>query len=143
MKLCKNAPKNECYEEPVVEALSFSDPDLAIHPDGTVEPIEPEESEGVIDRRAVLETAIKTICQDRQDQYGNPENNFQTIAEMWTTYLRAADVIKVHSDAVVMPHDVAAMMCLLKLARVATGAAKLDNWVDLAGYAALGGEMEQ
>lgn len=137
MKLCKDAPKKECYDGPVKEALSFGDPDLAIHPDGAVEP------EEAIDRRTVLETAIKTICQDRQDQYGNPENNFQTIAELWTTYLRAADVIKVHSDAAVMPHDVAAMMCLLKLARVATGSAKLDNWVDLAGYAALGGEMEQ
>lgn len=127
MKLCKNAPKNECYEEPSV----------AINPDRPVDPEEP------ITRRTVLETAIKTICEDRMDQYGNPENNFQTIADMWTTYLRAAEVISPTTDAVIMPHDVAAMMCMLKLARVATGAAKLDNWVDLAGYAALGGEMEQ
>lgn len=126
MKLCKNAPKNECYEEPSV----------AMNPDETVESEEP------ITRRTVLETAIKTICEDRMDQYGNPENNFQTIADMWTTYLRAAEVISSTTDAVIMPHDVAAMMCMLKLARVATGAAKLDNWVDLAGYAALGGEME-
>ena len=139
MKLCKNAPKNECYEEPGMEAVSFSHPDLTIHPDGTVE----SEAPIPIDRRTVLETAIKTICQDRQDQYGNPENNFQTIADMWTTYLRAAEVISPTTDAVIMPHDVAAMMCMLKLARVATGAAKLDNWVDLAGYAAIGGEMEQ
>ena len=127
MKLCKNAPKNECYEEPGV----------ALNPDRPVDPEEP------ITRRTVLETAIKTICEDRMDQYGNPENNFQTIADMWTTYLRAAEVISPTTDAVIMPHDVAAMMCMLKLARVATGAAKLDNWVDLAGYAALGGEMEQ
>ena len=140
MKLCKNAPKNECYEGPVMKAESFSDVDRVIYPDGTVELVEPKEA---IDRRTVLETAIKTICQDRQDQYGNPENNFQTIADMWTTYLRAAEVISPTTDAVIMPHDVAAMMCMLKLARVATGAAKLDNWVDLAGYAALGGEMEQ
>lgn len=127
MKLCKNAPNNECYEEPGV----------ALNPDRPVDPEEP------ITRRTVLETAIKTICEDRLDQYGNPENNFQTIADMWTTYLRAAEVISPTTDAVIMPHDVAAMMCMLKLARVATGAAKLDNWVDLAGYAALGGEMEQ
>jgi hypothetical protein len=127
MKLCKNAPKNECYEETSV----------AINPDRPVDPEEP------ITRRTVLETAIKTICEDRLDQYGDPENNFQTIADMWTTYLRAAEVISPTTDAVIMPHDVAAMMCMLKLARVATGAAKLDNWVDLAGYAALGGEMEQ
>lgn len=129
MKLCKNAPNNECYEEPV----------MALNPDRPVDPEEPIP----ITRRTVLETAFKTICEDRMDQYGNPENNFQTIADMWTTYLRAAEVISPTTDAVIMPHDVAAMMCMLKLARVATGAAKLDNWVDLAGYAALGGEMEQ
>lgn len=129
MKLCKNAPNNECYEESSV----------AMNPDETVE----SEAPIPITRRTVLETAIKTICEDRMDQYGNPENNFQTIADMWTTYLRAAEVISPTTDAVIMPHDVAAMMCMLKLARVATGAAKLDNWVDLAGYAALGGEMEQ
>lgn len=132
MKMCHKSLYNACYEASTVNES-----------EAVVDTAEPEENEEVVDRRTVLETAIKTICQDRQDQYGNPENNFQTIAELWTTYLRAADVIKVHSDAAVMPHDVAAMMCLLKLARVATGSAKLDNWVDLAGYAALGGEMEQ
>lgn len=93
-------------------------------------------------RRTVLETAIQTVCRDREDQYGEPENNFKTIADMWTAYLRAAGVIEQHSDGVVEPHDVAAMMCLLKLARIATGVSKTDNWVDLAGYAALGGEVE-
>nr|DAU67432.1 MAG TPA: hypothetical protein [Caudoviricetes sp.] len=31
---------------------------------------------------------------------------------------------------------------LLKIARIASGHAKSDNWVDLAGYAACGGEIE-
>lgn len=35
-----------------------------------------------------------------------------------------------------------AMMCLFKLARIATGHGKADNWIDLAGYAACGGELE-
>ena len=34
------------------------------------------------------------------------------------------------------------MLALLKIARIATGHAKEDNWVDLAGYAACGGEIE-
>ena len=38
--------------------------------------------------------------------------------------------------------DVAAMLALLKIARIASGHAKEDNWVDLAGYAACGGEIE-
>ena len=133
MKLCQKSLYSACYDASTVDVS-----EAAVETAET----EAEEVERVT-RRTVLETAIKTICQDRQDQYGNPENNFQTIADMWTTYLRAAEVISPTTDAVIMPHDVAAMMCMLKLARVATGAAKLDNWVDLAGYAALGGEMEQ
>lgn len=35
-----------------------------------------------------------------------------------------------------------AEMALLKLARVAEGHGKTDNWVDLAGYAACGAEIE-
>lgn len=42
-----------------------------------------------------------------------------------------------------LPEDVAAMMALLKIARIASGHAKADNWVDLAGYAACGGEIEE
>ena len=34
------------------------------------------------------------------------------------------------------------MMALLKIARIAGGNAKADNWIDLAGYAACGGELE-
>lgn len=42
----------------------------------------------------------------------------------------------------ILPEDVAAMLALLKIARIASGHAKADNWVDLAGYAACGGEIE-
>lgn len=77
-------------------------------------------------RKSVLEEAEKTVCQDRQDVYGKPENNFALIADLWSTYL----------DRTVMAEDVAVMMCLLKIARIKTGKFKLDNYVDLAGYAA-------
>lgn len=94
-------------------------------------------------RREVLEQAIKTICHDRQDQYGEPENNLLIIASLWNTYLLAAGIIDPAEDApVIKPKDVAAMMALLKLARIATGSSKADNWIDLAGYAGIGGEVE-
>ena len=38
--------------------------------------------------------------------------------------------------------SVAALLGLLKIARIATGHGKSDNWVDLAGYAACGGELQ-
>jgi hypothetical protein len=34
------------------------------------------------------------------------------------------------------------MMSLMKLSRITTGQPKPDNWVDLAGYAACGGEVD-
>ena len=40
------------------------------------------------------------------------------------------------------PDDAAALLALLKIARIATGHGKSDNWVDLAGYAACGGELQ-
>lgn len=36
----------------------------------------------------------------------------------------------------------AILLALLKIARIATGHGKNDNWVDLAGYAACGGELQ-
>lgn len=38
--------------------------------------------------------------------------------------------------------DVANMMILLKIARGANGKPKEDNWIDIAGYAACGGELQ-
>ena len=37
--------------------------------------------------------------------------------------------------------DVAHLMMLLKIARLATGEPKADTYIDIAGYAALGGEL--
>ena len=83
-------------------------------------------------RTDVLSTAVRCVCGDREQDYGSPENSFETIAALWSAYLRRAIDSK----------DVAAMMILLKTARVATGHGKADNWVDIAGYAACGGELE-
>ena len=90
-------------------------------------------------RKELLEAAIKTVTEDRQDQHGSPEQSLEAIACFWTTYICAANS---GADIIVSGRDVAAMMSLLKIARTATGAAKLDNWVDIAGYAACGAELD-
>lgn len=89
-------------------------------------------------RKEILEAAAKCVNGDRDQQYGRPENSFSTIANLWETYLHATG----HDGAKIEPADVAAMLALLKIARIATGVQKADNWVDLAGYAACGGELE-
>ena len=41
-----------------------------------------------------------------------------------------------------LSRQVAAMMILLKTARISSGTAVSDNWIDIAGYAACGGEIQ-
>jgi hypothetical protein len=81
-----------------------------------------------------LAAAERCVCGDRELDYGKPENNFGTIANLWEAYLVGVRHITAK--------DVAAMLALLKIARIASGHAKEDNWVDLAGHAACGGEIE-
>ena len=90
-------------------------------------------------RTDILDAAKRIVTQDREDQYGKPENNFRLIGNLWATYLRGCGV----EIDFLEPHDVAVMMALLKIARIATGKEnKPDNWIDLAGYASCGGELE-
>ena len=90
----------------------------------------------------VLRRAEECVCGQREQDYGTPEDNFSMIGELWETYLNRgclANDGRVHLDA----SDVAMMMALLKIARIATGTGTADSFIDLAGYAACGGECAQ
>jgi len=90
-------------------------------------------------RTEVLHRAEQCVCGQREQDYGTPEDNFETISDFWVTYLNRACVDEegcVYIDAT----DVAMMMALLKIARIAGGAGTRDSFIDLAGYAACGGE---
>lgn len=82
-------------------------------------------------RGSILDEAKAIINGERNDMYGNPEDSFMLIAELWTAFL----------GVTISAKDVALMMCLLKIARE-TKQGSRDNWRDLAGYAALGADME-
>src|SRR3546814_17747053 len=79
-------------------------------------------------RETALAEIGRCVLQDRNASYGDPEDNFQDIADRWTVLFRGRGVA-------FTPADVAAMMCDVKLARLRTSAAKPDNWIDLASYA--------
>lgn len=81
-------------------------------------------------RARILQTAEGLVNGDRNVQYGDPRADFQRTADMWSAYL-GVDVA---------PHDVAALMCLLKVSRIRWSPEKEDSWVDLAGYAACGAD---
>lgn len=92
-------------------------------------------------RADILHAAEKCVCGQREQDYGTPEDNFKAIAELWSVYLDRISVGK-HGNTIVDEKDVAVMMALLKIARIAAGGGKADSWIDLAGYAACGAECE-
>lgn len=93
-------------------------------------------------RAEILEAARVCVCGEREQDYGKLENNFETVGLLWGVYLRAAhpEFAKVMAINHINAKDVAVMMGLLKVGRIATGN-KEDNFVDLAGYAACAGEV--
>ena len=85
-----------------------------------------------ITRIEILDLANECVCGDRNLQYGEPEDNFSSVAKLWSSYL----------DIDIGPEDVAIMMCLFKIARLKGSCYESkDSWVDLIGYAACGGEI--
>jgi hypothetical protein len=91
-------------------------------------------------RQKVLEEALKCVNGEREKQYGSPEDNFRRIADLWSTYLTSLfEDEKVVVD--IDPIDVAKMMILFKIARSNGDEDKLDNYVDMIGYAACGAEI--
>lgn len=98
----------------------------------TIPPM-PEVKPAPSKRAAILHEAEKCICGQREQDYGSPESNFGIIANLWSDYL----------DVEVTALDVSMMMVLLKVARIKNGGGTGDSFVDIAGYAACGGEIHE
>ena len=84
-------------------------------------------------RASLLREAESLVDGDRNNQYGDPLQDFQRTAAMWGAYI----------GVTIAPHDVAVMMCLLKASRIRWSPTKRDSWADLAGYAACGWDCAQ
>ena len=94
-------------------------------------------------RNEILRAAEKIVSGERQEQYGSPEDNFATIAHYWECYLDArAKNAGTGASFTLSADDVAAMMILFKAGRLSTGAGSADTWIDIAGYAACGGQIQ-
>lgn len=83
----------------------------------------------------MLRKAADTIT-ERQKAYGPPDKNFANIARLWTGWLvsRYGQVATLALDGT----DVAVMNNLQKIARLAETPDHEDSWIDVAGYAACG-----
>lgn len=86
-------------------------------------------------RAAILDTAKEAVCRDRQNSYGDAEDNFQDIADI----LNVLFDHKLELDQGFASQDVATICAVIKLSRIKSSPDHIDNWVDLAGYAACGG----
>ena len=82
-------------------------------------------------RADILDIAKEYVTKDRANTHGDMEDNFRTIAAMWSVYLGYN----------ISPEDVASMMTLLKVARIKSNPSNMDNWIDACGYMACGGEV--
>lgn len=89
-------------------------------------------------RKKILTEAESIVNGDRDTAYGDAEDNFQNIADLWSCYISSRK-----KRITLYAEDVAAMMILMKTARIKTGLYKKDNWIDIAGYAACGGAIQQ
>jgi hypothetical protein len=86
-----------------------------------------------MNRKEILDRAAECVLQDRNTQYGSPEDSFSEIAGLWSFFLGTK----------VKAYQVAVMMALMKIARIKYNPTHADSWVDLAGYAACGSEASE
>ena len=82
-------------------------------------------------RAEILGKAGECVLKDRAATHGPVENSFATIAKIWSARLG----VEIRAD------QVAIMMIDLKGVRAWNNPQHLDNWVDMAGYGACGGEL--
>ena len=86
---------------------------------------------GKKDRKYFLDEAERLINGPRAKEYGPAKFNHERIAKIWSVILG----IEVTAQQVV------ACMVGVKLARLAESMEHDDTWIDIIGYAALGGEF--
>lgn len=80
-----------------------------------------------------LKRADEIINGERQDQYGDPEDSFKAIAEIWQWYLN----FRADFGTVLNARDVSIMMSLFKHARLNGQEWNRDNATDACGYLAI------
>ena len=117
--------------------------DAAYAPKRKKSDVKKAEDKEAMTRDEILKAAEKIVSGERQEQYGSPEDNFAAIARYWEAYLDAR-AKNGGSDVTftLCADDVAAMMVLFKVGRLSTGAGSTDTWIDIAGYAACGGQIQ-
>ena len=83
-------------------------------------------------RDKLLDTAKNLVNGPRAEDYGDAYENHERVAQLWGTILgQDVSVSQVYQ-----------CLMALKLARLIVSPTHTDSWVDIAGYASLGGEID-
>lgn len=85
-------------------------------------------------RTDILSMTSDLISGERANTHGDAVTGFAAISLMWD----ALDMAR--GSRARDAEDVALAMIAVKLVRASANPRHLDNWIDMAGYAALGGE---
>ena len=88
----------------------------------------------------IASEALRIVTGARRSAYGTPERNFERIARLWNAHL-ANRFHALPEDCRMVPGDVAALMRLMKEARLAETPDHRDSFVDLVGYSLCGAEV--
>lgn len=84
-----------------------------------------------MNRADILEAARQCVTVDRAATHGAVEDTFGRIAAVWSARLGVE----------ITGWQVCIMLADLKTCRAWGNPGHMDNWIDLAGYAACGGEL--
>lgn len=96
----------------------------------------PEQTDSAPNKRAqTLATAETLINGERAKTYGEPQENFGRIANLWNAQF--GHKIREKFTAT----DVALALTHLKLSRLAVTPGHADSWIDAVGYLGLGSEV--
>ena len=91
-----------------------------------------------ITKEEILKKAKELITGDRNETHGDAFQNHAEIAEFWNIFLDK----KLQPMSSITAEDVALMMVLLKISRNTQGKKNnMDNFIDMCGYAAIAGEI--
>lgn len=82
-------------------------------------------------RSDILQAAHEAVTVDRAATHGAVEDSFGRIAAIWSARLGVA----------ISPAQVAILLIDLKTVRAWGNPGHADNWIDIAGYGACGGEL--
>lgn len=83
-------------------------------------------------KRELVDEAMRLVSTDRRAAYGDPRKAFQQIAGLWNVHVFGDDRM---GPLAISAADVALMMMLTKIARLAKTPDHRDSVLDIIGYA--------